>query len=108
MTKRAHRHSDGKFHVSGKTYSELVGSRTQVWHGTAYKTAGGLTKTKLHKNKHGRYVSKSKFLSAKKEKRLEKHGYFAVKGKFGYVKKGDKRKTVKRKSGKRKSGKRKK
>ena len=26
-------------------------------------------------------------MTAKKEKRLEKHGYFAMKGKFGYVKK---------------------
>jgi hypothetical protein len=32
-------------------------------------------------------VSKKKHLTAKKEKRLEKHGYFAQKGKFGYVKK---------------------
>ena len=34
----------------------------------------------------GRWTSKKKHLSAKKEKRLEKHGYFAKKGKFGYVK----------------------
>ena len=95
MTKRAHRHSDGKFHVSGKTYSELVGSRTQVWNGTAYKTAGGLTKNKLHKNKHGRYVSKSKFLSAKREKRLEKAGFKAKKGTFKAFKKSDS--TLKRK-----------
>ena len=26
-------------------------------------------------------------MTAKREKRLEKHGYFAKKGKFGYVKK---------------------
>jgi hypothetical protein len=28
-----------------------------------------------------------KFKTAKKEKRLEKYGYYAKKGKFGYVKK---------------------
>ena len=39
------------------------------------------------KNKHGEIVSRKKHLTAKREKRLEKHGYFAKKGKFGYVKK---------------------
>ena len=47
----------------------------------------------------------NRVLTAKKERRLEKHGYFAVKGKFGYVKKGDKKKTAKRKTSKRKTGK---
>jgi hypothetical protein len=37
-------------------------------------------------NKHGRIVSKKKHETAKKEKRLEKHGYTAKKGKFGAVK----------------------
>ena len=89
-------------------FNKTFGSRAEVFHGTAMKTSGGLRKKDLLKNKHGEIVSKKKHMTAKKEKRLEKHGYFAVKGKFGYVKKGDKRKTVKRKSGKRKSGKRKK
>jgi hypothetical protein len=35
----------------------------------------------------GRIVSAKKHVTAKKEKRLEKYGYFAKKGKFGYVKK---------------------
>jgi hypothetical protein len=38
-------------------------------------------------NKWGRIVSANKYATAKKEKRLEKAGYFAKKGKFGYVKK---------------------
>jgi len=37
-------------------------------------------------NKWGHIVSAKKHATAKKEKRLEKHGYFAEKGKFGYVK----------------------
>ena len=41
----------------------------------------------LFMNKLGRIVSKKKHMTAKLEKRLEKHGYFAQKGKFGYVKK---------------------
>jgi hypothetical protein len=36
------------------------GTRRQVWNGTAEKTAGGLTKADLEKNKRGRIVSKKK------------------------------------------------
>ena len=80
--------SDGKYHIKGSKYEVLEGSRAQVWHRTAYKTSGGLTRDKLHYNKHGRIVSRKKHTLAKHEKRLEKHGYFAKKGKFGSVKKG--------------------
>ena len=83
--KRHQRQSDGKYHIRGKTYPELVGSRAQVWHGTAYKTAGGL-KSDLRMNKHNRIVSEVKHLTAKKEKRLEKAGYKTRKGKFGAIK----------------------
>lgn len=67
--------------------SKTFGSRAEVFHGNAKKTTGGLTKKDLIKNKHGEIVSRKKHLTAKKEKRLEKHGYFAQKGKFGFVKK---------------------
>ena len=63
------------------------GSRAEVWHGNAKKTTGGLTKKDLMKNKHGEIVSKKKHFTAKKEKRLEKAGYFTKKGQFGFVKK---------------------
>jgi hypothetical protein len=39
-------------------------------------------------NKWGRVVSEKKHKTAKKEKRLQKYGFFAKKGKFGYVKSG--------------------
>uniref|UniRef100_A0AB39J6S0 Uncharacterized protein n=1 Tax=Florenciella sp. virus SA2 TaxID=3240092 RepID=A0AB39J6S0_9VIRU len=68
-------------------FKKTVGSRAEVFHGTAKKTSGGLMKKDLMKNKSGAIVSKKKHLTAKKEKRLEKHGFFAEKGKFGYVKK---------------------
>ena len=45
-------------------------------------------------NKWDRIVSAKKHKTAKKEKRLEKYGYFAKKGKFGYV-----RRTVKSRGG---------
>lgn len=64
-----------------------VGSRRQVWHGTAQHTPGGLTKRDIKMNKWGRLVSVKRSMLAKKEKRLEKAGFFAEKGKFGAVQK---------------------
>ena len=91
------KHSDGKYHIKGKHFDLLEGSRAQVWHGTAYKTSGGLTKDDLLHNKHGRIVSKKKHNTAKKEKRLEKAGYKTKKGKFGAVKTGGtKNRTMKK------------
>lgn len=87
MVKRVQKHEDGTYHIHGKKFDLLEGSRAQVWHGTAYKTNGGLTKSHLMMNKHGRIVSSVKHRTAKKEKRLEKAGYFTKKGKFGAVKK---------------------
>ena len=63
-----------------------VGSRVQVWHGTADHTSGGLTKKQLKMNKWGRIVSAKKSASAKKEKRLVKAGSGTEKGKFGWKK----------------------
>lgn len=88
MVKRLDKHADGKYHVDGKEFELLEGSRAQVWHGTAYKTPGGLTKSDLIYNKHGRIVSAKKHRSAKREQRLKKYGYTARKGKFGAVKIG--------------------
>lgn len=84
--KRPHRSEDGTYHINGKKYRELFGSRQQVMNGTAYKTAGELVKSQLMMNKWGRIVSRKKHATAKREKRLLKHGYSAKKGKFGYVK----------------------
>jgi hypothetical protein len=94
MTKRPHRSEDGTYHINGKRFKELFGSRQQVMNGTAYKTAGELCKSDLMMNKWGRIVSRKKHATAKKEKRLLKHGYTAKKGKFGYVK-VDKKKSRK-------------
>jgi hypothetical protein len=88
----------GTYTIKDVEYKELFGSREQVWNGTAYKTTGGLTKDQLIMNKWGRIVSLKKNTTAKKEKRLEQHGYFADKGKFGYVKKGTRKSKSKSKS----------
>ena len=87
MTKFS-RTSTGKYSVSGKTFDVLIGTRAQVWHGTAYKTTGGLTKSNIMKNKAGRIVSKAKHMTAKKDKRLIKAGFLTKKGQFGFIKNG--------------------
>jgi hypothetical protein len=86
MVKKHMKSSDGMYHISGKKYEMLEGSRAQVAHKTAFKTAGGLTLDNILMNKHGRYVSKKKHFTAKRENRLKKAGYGTVKGKFGAVK----------------------
>lgn len=93
---------DGQYHIKGKKFELLEGSRAQVMHKTAYKTAGGLTASDLMKNKHGHYVSKKKHNTAKREKRLLKAGYGTVKGKFGAVKLNGTRKNKSRRHNKRK------
>lgn len=86
------------YSVAGKQYHILIGSRHQVMNGTAYKTKGDLTKGDLILNKWGRIVSRKKHLTAKREKRLQKFGYYAKKGKFGFVKRSEtKRSETKRK-----------
>jgi hypothetical protein len=92
--KRPTKSADGMYHINGKKYSILIGSRAQVEHETAYKTPGGLKKANLIMNKHGHIVSRKKHLTAKKEKRLEKAGYKTKKGVFTLSKKNS-RKTRK-------------
>lgn len=82
-------------------YRMTIGSRAQVFHGTADTTSGGLEKKDLMKNKHGRIVSAIKHKTAKKENRLKKAGYFTKKGEFGSFKK-EATKTRKNKSRKQK------
>ncbi len=58
--KRRDRHDDGFFHIDGRLYPILEGTRNEVWEGKAYQTAGGLIKKDLLLNKNGKIVSKSK------------------------------------------------
>ena len=92
--KKTVKKSDGKYHVDGKKFDVLEGTRAQVWHGTAYKTSGGLVRKNLLQNKHGRIVSAKKHHSEKKNKRLEKAGYKPKKGKFVIMRKSMRNKSV--------------
>lgn len=65
------------------TPSITVGSKAQVYHGTAKHTSGGLTKSDLVRNKHGRIVSRRKQAAGRKAlKYLTRKGYKARKGTF--------------------------
>jgi hypothetical protein len=81
------------------TYQQTIGTRAQVWHGTAKKTSGGLTKAALMMNKHGRIVSRKKHNTAKREKRLVKAGFLTKKGHFGFIKKGRRGRSRKMRGG---------
>ena len=60
-----------------------VGTKAQVYHGTAKHTSGGLTRKDLMKTKKGRIVSRRKHAAGKKAlARLRKAGYKAKKGTF--------------------------
>jgi hypothetical protein len=60
-----------------------VGSKSQVFHGTAKHTSGGLKRKDLMKTKNGRIVSRKKHAAGKKAiKNLRKLGYIAKKGSF--------------------------
>ena len=85
----------------------VVGTRAQVWHGTADRTSGGLRKKDLFKSDGGTRRSKKASRSAKKNKNLEKAGWTAVKGKFGAVRVEDVN-IKKKSSGTKSKGKRKK
>lgn len=69
-----------KARKAGKT--PAVGSKAQVFHGSAKHTSGGLTKSDLMKHK-GRIVSRKKHALGKKAfKNLVKAGYKPKKGTF--------------------------
>lgn len=83
----------------GKEFKKTIGTRAEVYHGSARRTSGGLTKNELMINKHGRIVSRKKHTTAKKEMRLLKYGFATKKGKFGFVKvKGSKHSSSKKKT----------
>ena len=71
-----------------KNFEMRIGSRAQVFHGTAKQTSGGLQKCDLKKNKRGAIVSRRASARAKKENRLVKAGFVTQKGKFGVVQRG--------------------
>lgn len=72
--------------------STNVGSKAQVYHGTANRTVGGLTRKDLMKNKRGKIVSRKQAAAGKKAyTRLVKAGFKPKKGVFKLFTKKSKR-----------------
>ena len=87
MNTRKNRNAKNE-NMEGGAKVPAVGSKAQVWHGSAKHTSGGLTKKDLMKTKKGRIVSKTKHALGKKSlKNLRKAGYVAKKGTFKLFKK---------------------
>ena len=74
--------------MAGTRKVSTVGSKAQVWHGTAMKTPGGLTRKDLMKTRKGRIVSKKKHaIGLRRIRSLRKLGFKAKKGTFKLFKK---------------------
>ena len=54
--------SDNKYHIEGKIYEKIRGTRQEVWCGAAYQTTGELKKRDLEMNRYGKIVSKVKLI----------------------------------------------
>ena len=88
-TTRRNRKNSRRNEMDGGAKLPAVGSKTQVFHGTAKHTSGGLHRKDLMKTKNGRIVSRKKHAAGKKAiKNLRKLGYIAKKGTFKLFKKG--------------------
>ena len=81
---------------------QTYGTRAQVWHGTAMKTKGGLTKKDLFKKK-GRIKSKKASKKAKKNQNLKNAGWTFKKGEFGAISIEEKRASTRAKKTKKKN-----
>ena len=68
--------------MNSKKYTKKIGTRAQVYKGTALRTSGKLYKKDLFKNKHKRIVSikKRRSMKIKKNNPLYQGGYLRDKG----------------------------
>jgi hypothetical protein len=73
LAKRIDKNSEGFYNVDGKSYPKLMGTREEVWEGTAYKTTGGLIKSVLTINKNGKIISMKKSVQETIINRFQSH-----------------------------------
>jgi hypothetical protein len=69
-TKRIDKQPDGLYYLDEGVFPILMGTRQEVWDGTAYKTAGGLTKSQLIVGTEGNIVSKTKSITSSADNRI--------------------------------------
>ena len=60
---------DKKYHINGRIYKELYGTREEVWNYDAYHTRGELTRDYFMVGREGKIVSKNKHASCKENMR---------------------------------------
>lgn len=72
------RGGDGRYHVGKNSYSILIGTRRQVWNGTAYKTEGNLRKKDLFQDSNSNLKSRKASRRARRNKNLQ--GFLQKKG----------------------------
>jgi hypothetical protein len=84
--------------ISEFTGGNIVGTKREVWNGSALRTSGGLRKKDLmYNSKRGRIVSKRKHEQGKKALMyLHQAGYKAKKGEFRLFSKSSRRSRSKR------------
>ena len=80
--RKLRKNKNNEYVAEGQIFKELIGSRTKVMNGTAYKTSGNLIKADLMYNTVGKIVSRKKSIRAKRENKLGKAGYKPKKGVF--------------------------
>jgi hypothetical protein len=71
---KTHNHTkskDGLYHIDGKVFEILRGTRADVWNGKAYQTTGGVPKSGLIINKAGKIISKAKSVEGYKNNKFE-------------------------------------
>ena len=92
-TRRASRKARStRKHAASGHHIKALGTKAEVFHGTAKHTSGGLHKKDLVKTRRGRIVSRRKQAAGRKAiKNLRKLGYIAKKGKFALFTKKSKR-----------------
>jgi hypothetical protein len=61
--------NDKKYHINGRIYKELYGTREEVWNYDAYHTRGELTRDYFMVGRDGKIVSKHKHTSCKENMR---------------------------------------
>ena len=73
-TRRYEKLKDNLYHIDGKTYKALNGTREEVYNGFAYRTGGLLIKSDLTigGNKNNKIVSINKHIASKIDNRLNK------------------------------------
>lgn len=62
---------DGLFHIDGKKYEKIEGTREEVWNDAAYQTPGSLKKCDLLINHKGKIVSKIKSIDGKANNKFD-------------------------------------